>query len=53
MFIFYTGFNKDEGSLFMFYMFFNLTEDAVEEDPYGSFLYAATFLGTRFRVTSL
>ena len=49
-FAFCTGFNKDEGSLFVFAVVANLTEAAVEEDPYGSFVYSATYLGTTYRV---
>ena len=52
MFLFCTGFNKDEGSVFIFTLF-NLTEAAVEEDPYGSFVYFATYLGTTLRVAFL
>ena len=31
----------------------NLTEAAVEEDPYDSFVYSATYLGTTLRVAYL
>ena len=48
MFLFCTGFNKDEGSIFIFTLF-NLTEAQVEEDPYGAFVYMATYLGRTLR----
>ena len=50
---YFSGFNKDEGSLFIFGTVANLTEAAVEENPYGSFVYSATYLGTTLRVAHL
>ena len=46
----FVGFTKDEGSLFLFDVVANLTEEFIEEDPYGAFVYSATYLGTVLRV---
>ena len=46
----FAGFTKDEGSLFLFDVVANLTEEFIEEDPYGAFVYSATYLGTVLRV---
>ena len=49
-FLLFQGFNKDEGSIRIFALVANLTEAAIEEDPYGSFVYSATYLGRTYRV---
>ena len=47
----FLGFNKDEGSMFIYSMIPFLTEEMIEEDPYGSFVASATYIAVGARVS--
>ena len=49
--MFFIGFNKDEGSMFIYSIIPFLTEEMIEEDPYGSFVASATYIAVGARVS--
>ena len=51
--MFFIGFNKDEGSMFIYSMIPFLTEEMIEEDPYGSFVASATYIAVGARVSKI